>query len=123
MDTNLSRTLRWRDAVLRFLRDEGLMVGGPLKTEHGPFRDRGEIEGVPGWTLLARRQQRLNLADSVDQARFRADRDGNPFAAAVLFRRGHQVRDAYAVMPLSQLVALLSPDRTTYRKVNHDNHN
>ena len=103
---NLSRTLRWRDQVLRFLRDEGVMAVAPLRTEYGPFRDRGEIE-LPGWTLLARRQQRIDVAGSVDHARSRADRDGSRYSAAVIFRRSHGVAGAYVVMPLSEFISLL----------------
>lgn len=104
--SNKARTLAWRDDVIRYARSRGIRAGRPLHSAE--IQDAGEIDGIPGWTLLCRRRQLLDLASAVRQARERADRDGNLYASAVIYARGHEIEDSYCVMPLSQLLDLVA---------------
>jgi hypothetical protein len=104
--SNKAVTIAYRDDVIRYARSRGLGACRPL-----PDRDRqdaGEIDGVPGWTLLCRRRQTLDIPSAIRQARQRADRDGSEFAAAVLHAKGHSVEDSWAVLPLSELLDLIA---------------
>lgn len=104
--SNKARTLSWRDDVVRYARSRGFRAGRPLHTFD--TQDAGEVDGIPSWTLLCRRRQLLDIASALRQARERADRDGNRYAAAVLYARGQEIESAYAVMPLGQLLDLIS---------------
>lgn len=104
--SNKAKTLAWRDDVIRLARSRGLMAGRPLHSLSS--QDAGEVDGIPGWTLLCRRRQLLDIASAVRQAGERADRDGSRFAAAVLHARGQEIEDAYCVMTLSQLLDLIN---------------
>lgn len=101
------RALRWRDQVIRYLRSDGHLVGRPLLPEGGAWTDKAEIDGVPGWSILCRRQKLMNLPGSVAKAADHAARHGNPRAATVLHRRDHPLSDAYVLMELSTFSALL----------------
>jgi hypothetical protein len=104
------RTLLWRDDVVRLLRDYGLTVGRPLAAGNGTT-DRGEIDGVPGWSVLVRRQQTLDLPGTLAQAEEHAARHGNRRSAAVFHRRAHEIESAYVVFTLATFAELLA--RTT----------
>lgn len=104
--SNKARTLAWRDDVIRYARSRGIRAGRPLHS--ADIQDAGEVDGLSPWTLLCRRRQVLDLASAVRQARARADRDGNRYAAAVIYARGQEIENAYCVMPLSQLLDLVT---------------
>jgi hypothetical protein len=104
--SNKAKTLAWRDDVIRYARSRGVPAGRPLHSVDS--QDAGEIDGIPGWTLLCRRRQLLDIASAVRQARERADGDGSQYAVAVLYARARPVGDAYAVMSLRQLLDLIN---------------
>lgn len=108
-------TLKWRDEVVRFLRGRGVPAGRPLRPLSGPWRDGGEIDGLDGWTLLARRQRYIDLPACMDAATERAARDGNRYAAAVIYRRAKDVDQAWVLQPLSQFAELLCAADVTRR--------
>lgn len=62
--------------------------------------DRGDIAGVPGWTLELKNTRQLDLAGAVDEAEREAANAGTPLFAAVIKRRGKGTAAAYAVMPM-----------------------
>lgn len=102
-----ARTLRWRDEVVRYLRGHGLTVGRPLLPDGGPWHDRGEVDGVPGWSVLVRRQRHLNLPASMDQAAEHAIHSGNSRAAVVVYRRDRPLDQAYVLLNLGTFSRLL----------------
>lgn len=107
--SNRARTLTYRDQVARYLRTaHGLTAGRPLLPEDGSARDRGEIDGVPGWSLLCARQKALDLPAAVTRAEDHADRYGNPRSAAVVHRPRRPTEAAYVVMSLSQFAELIN---------------
>ena len=71
-------------------------------------QDRGDISGVPNWTLECKNRKALDFAGAVDEAAIEAINAKTPFFAAIVKRPRKNIRDAYAVMPYFQLVALIS---------------
>lgn len=68
--------------------------------------DRGDVDGVPGWTLQLKAEQRLDVAGALDSAeRQRGDRL-HGYAAAILKRRNKPVAAAYVVMTLETFAAI-----------------
>jgi hypothetical protein len=108
---NRERTLRWRDFCALYMRTAGGLPVGPPVHLAGAWSDSGEIDGLPDWTILARRQKRLALPASVDAALQRAANDGKKYAAVVLHRRMRDVQDAYVVIPFGQFTQLLADAR------------
>lgn len=76
------------------------------KTKRGK-RDQGDVTGVEGWTLECKNDKTINLAGAVDEAAIEAANAGTPWFAAIVKRRGKNVRDAYVVMPLWLFVELV----------------
>ncbi|MGC2295304.1 MAG: hypothetical protein WA695_01235 [Candidatus Dormiibacterota bacterium] len=74
----------------------------------GGTRDRGDVAGVPGWTLELKAERSLDLAGALTEAQREAANAGTTQYAAVLKRRSHPVSDAYVVLPLSTFVAMVS---------------
>jgi len=71
-------------------------------------QDRGDISGVPNWTLECKNRKALDFAGAVDEAAIEAINAKTPFFAAIVKRPRKNIREAYAVMPYFQLVALIS---------------
>lgn len=105
--SNRVTTLKWRDTVIRFMRSQGLVVGRPLHTVAGVWTDRGEVDGLPDWTILCRRQKAINLPASVGKAEQHAATHGNSRVATVLYRRLRPIEDSYVLMSLAQFSELL----------------
>lgn len=63
-------------------------------------RDRGDVAGVPRWTIEVKAAQAIDLAGAVDEALTEAANADTPYAVAIIKRRNRRAEDAYAVMPL-----------------------
>jgi hypothetical protein len=77
---------------------------------HGA-QDKGDLFGLPGWTLQCRDTAKIDLAGAVDDAREQAANAGTRWFAAIVKRRRKGVDQAYVVMPAdvwADLVASLS---------------
>ena len=71
-------------------------------------QDRGDIGGVTEWTLECKNRKALDLASAVDEAATEGANARTPFFAAIVKRPRKNVREAYAVMPLYEFVALVN---------------
>jgi hypothetical protein len=69
--------------------------------------DQADITGVEDWALECKNEKTINLAGAIDEATIEAANAGVRWFAAIIKRRRKNVRDAYAVMPLWQLVELV----------------
>ena len=78
----------------------------------GGARDRGDVAGVPGWTLELKAQRSLDLAGALYEARAEAMNAGTIDFAAILKRRNHPVAGAYVVMTLDRFAHLLNRSLT-----------
>lgn len=96
---------RWETAVVRYLRDAGLYA---FKPRQEGFRDVGDIH-VPPFTLQAKdyRDVVTALRNGIDGVQVQRLHAGLPFGAAVVKRARKPVEDAYLVMRLGDLPALV----------------
>ena len=76
------------------------------KTKRGA-RDPGDVTGIEDWTLECKNEKTINLAGAVDEATIEAANAGTTWFAAIIKRRGKNVRDAYVVMPLWLFIELV----------------
>lgn len=67
-------------------------------------KDRGDIGGVPGWTLECKNEKTISLAAYMEEARQEAVNAGTANYAAVVKRRGKGVSESYVVLPLAVFV-------------------
>jgi hypothetical protein len=88
-------------AVVRFL--QGRWPGVERRALAGN-KDKGDIQGIPGWVLECKAVQNITLASFVDEALVEAKNAGVPYGAAVIKRRGKGIGQAYVVMTLEQWV-------------------
>jgi hypothetical protein len=76
----------------------------------GGIRDRGDVAGVPGWTLELKAERSLDLAGALTEAQLEAVHAGTANFAAILKRRSHSIADAYVVLPLSAFASIISKE-------------
>lgn len=88
---------RWESAVRDYLIACGRAVFRPAL--HGSV-DKGDLFGIPDWTLQCRDTAKLDFAGAVDDARKQAGAAGTRYFVAIVKRRRKGVAEAYAVMPL-----------------------
>jgi hypothetical protein len=86
-------------AVVTWLRDQGWI--GAERTRAGWQDDRGDIDGVLGVTFEVKNQQRMELAQWVEELLVEMVNGRNNVGAVVHKRRGTtDVGDWYATMPV-----------------------
>jgi hypothetical protein len=68
--------------------------------------DGGDLAGLP-LTVECKATRQIDLAGALNEAKAAAARNGDDLYAAVIKRRNHPVAEAYAVVPLKFLAALL----------------
>lgn len=96
---------RWEVAVKRFLQDAGILAYRPAQEG---FQDVGDVIAPP-FTLQAKDWKDVvsALREGTDGARVQRLNAGLPFGAAVVKRARKPVEDAYLVMRLGDLPALI----------------
>lgn len=92
-------------AVVAYLAEHGF----PLAERRvmGGTRDRGDVAGIPGWTLELKATRDLDLAGALTEAKTEAAHAGTLDYAAVIKRRMHPVGSAYVVLTLDRFTHLL----------------
>lgn len=101
MSVSRQKGTAFETAVVGVLRDAGLPA--ERRALNGRL-DRGDIAGVPGWTLECKNEKTMSLAGYVDEARQESSNAGTDRYAAVVKRRGKGASEAYVVMPLAVFV-------------------
>ena len=71
---------------------------------------RGDIDGIPGWTLELKNHRALELSAWQDEAERERENGRRRFAAVVFKRRNKPVADAYVLLSLSTFAELLAED-------------
>jgi hypothetical protein len=69
--------------------------------------DAGDIAGTIGIAWQLKDEQTLRPGLAIDAAQLQKSNAGADFGIAVLKRRGKHARDAYAMLPLSEITRLL----------------
>ena len=88
-----------------------LAVHGFPFAERAPLRgskDCGDITGLPGVVFECKAERQITLASYMDETEVERRNAAASLAVAVVKRRQRSVGDAYAVVRLEDLVALLT---------------
>lgn len=104
MSASRAKGTRWESEVRDYFREVGFdcerrALDGVL--------DRGDLSGIPGWTIEAKNEKTITLAKYMDELNYETVNARTPYGAAVVKRRMKGVADAYVVMPLYQFRLLL----------------
>lgn len=103
MSASRRKGTAFETAVVNFLREAGYDAA-ERRALQGRL-DRGDIAGLPGWTLECKAEKTISLAQYMDEARAEAANAGTDLYAAVVKRRGKGVGEAYVIVPLSLFVS------------------
>lgn len=123
-NANKARGTAWESAVCRYLNE---VLGIPLAESGLPkfgarhlmpvvrkvqtgAKDTGDIDAYP-FVLEAKNEKTHRLSAYVDQANSEAANAGAPYGAAVVKRRGWNVRHGYVVMDLETFGRMLREGR------------
>ena len=104
MNRNKNRGTEWETAVVRYLqrwwtRAERRALAGN--------KDRADIAGIPDCVIECKDAQRFELATWMNETETERKNDGAELGILVIKRRRKGVDQAYAVVPLWQMVLLL----------------
>ena len=70
--------------------------------------DKGDVTGLgPDWVIECKAVREITLSSFVDEAEVERVNAGATYGVAVVKRRGKNVAQAYAVMPLEKFVELM----------------
>ncbi|MGO8870936.1 MAG: hypothetical protein ACLQPH_05945 [Acidimicrobiales bacterium] len=72
--------------------------------------DRGDVDGIPGWTLELKNCQRLDLAGWCSEASSEAANARRPRWSVIFKRRNRPTADAYVLLDLATFAELLSEE-------------
>ena len=103
---NRQKGVRFQREFAEFLGASGV-PGVESRAQHGN-QDRGDLIGVPGWTLELKNEQRISLATAVDEARVESMNARNVWYAAVIKRRQRPISESYVVLPAYLFARLIS---------------
>lgn len=106
MSTSKDRGTRWETAVVTFLREQGVQAYRPAQSG---ARDVGDVHGVSPFVIQAKNWRDVTsaLREGVDGAQIQARNAGETYGAAIVKRARKPVGEAYAVMRLEDLAALI----------------
>lgn len=97
---------RWETAVVAFLNDKGVRAYRPAQSG---FRDHGDVHGVSPFVIQAKdwRDVTSALREGLDGVQLQVKNAGETYGVAVVKRARKPAADAYAVMRLEDLAALI----------------
>jgi hypothetical protein len=110
--SNKSANATFRDAVIAELHRAGLVAARRppepkgLTVSERITRDHGDVVGLP-WAIGVRAEQAIRLSEAQSEIEGEAEQGGHELRAVIHRRKGHDVSDAYVVMPLSVYVEVL----------------
>ena len=85
------------------------MLGIPVERRvMGGARDRGDLAGIPDWTVEAKNVTISSLGAALNEAKREAVNAGTRYFALVLNRRSHDLERGYAVIELWELAELIA---------------
>lgn len=106
MSASKDRGTKWETAVVRYLQESIGTTAIERRALHGT-EDKGDIAGIPDWVLECKDEQRITLSEYLKEAEREAENAGVNFYAAVVKARRKSVANAYVVVPLHMLPALI----------------
>jgi Holliday junction resolvase len=87
-----------------------LVASGFPNADRGVLRgnkDRGDVIGLPNWTLELKATKEISLSSAVDEARVEAINAKTLWYAAVIKRRRRGIGESYVVLPLALFTKLI----------------
>ena len=95
--------------VVSYLRANGFEYA---ERSYGAGRpdDRGDVDGIPGFTLECKAHRTIDLAGFIDEAERERANARQPFAAAIVKRKNKPVSSSYVVMSLETFAELVGDD-------------
>lgn len=106
MSASKQKGTAFETAVVRFLRDSGFPYA-----ERAPLagnKDRGDITGTPGLVWECKNAKTHRLGEWIDETQIEADNANADHGILIVKRPRHgSAGDAFAIMPLDGMVALL----------------
>lgn len=112
------RAYRWRDALSMYL---GIQTGLPLARKPEPGKrlsvalrdglERSDIQGIPGWTVLAKDEVSRDMSTSLDLAAASAEKDGSDRYAVIWTRHERGISEAYVLTSLAVLGDVLAAEQ------------
>ena len=96
---------KWELDVARFLSENGCPHAE--RSRAGWRDDRGDIDGLPGVVIECKDHKKHDLAGWVDETERERANAWAAYGITVVKRKAKPPSDAYAVLPLRQLVQLL----------------
>lgn len=73
-------------------------------------QDRGDISGIHKWVIECKNQNASNWAQWMDETERERRNDGAEFGLLIVRRRMKPITQAYAVLPLDQMVNAIMSD-------------
>ena len=102
---------KYENDLCVYLRDQGFNQAA--RTPAGATADRGDINGIPNWTIEAKNRRDITAAirDGLDQAHAARQVTGTRWAAAIVKRPRHPTADSYVIMTLADWTQLAKDTR------------
>lgn len=110
MSKSKDKGTRWETEVVNYLNEAGFNC--ERRALQGAL-DKGDILGIPAWTLECKNEQRIDLARYMSEVNAETVNARTPYGAAIVKRRNKGVAEGYVVMPLFQFRKLLQETEWT----------
>jgi hypothetical protein len=81
----------------------------------GGSRDRGDIAGLPGWTLELKNHNAISLGTAMNEAKEESGHAGTSHYAAIHNRRNHSLERSYVTVELWEFARLLRAEQALAR--------
>lgn len=96
----------WESAVVNYLRDRGFTYA-ERRAMNGS-QDRGDVTGLgPRWVIECKATKQITLAEFMKETEAERQNAGADYGVLVIKRPRASIEDAYCVLPLRELVALM----------------
>ena len=103
--------MEFRDKVLLAFHTRGFYSAreapGFRGVDPADRRPRGDVAGIPHWTIATRNQRSLDLATAMAEVAAEARSENNEYYVSVHSKPGFGPADAYCVMPLKVFLSVL----------------
>lgn len=98
---------KYENDICVYLRSQG--HNQAARTPAGATADRGDINGIPNWTLEAKNRRDLAtaIAAGLDQAHAARTVTGTRWAAAIVKRPRRPIEDSYVIVALADFAELI----------------
>ncbi|PXA67480.1 hypothetical protein [Cryobacterium arcticum] len=113
---NYNGSIAFRALLVLLMRVSGISAQAKpvyTKLSEAVAQDRpnGDILGIKNWSILTRKEVKIDLSGGSDRAARVAELDGNKKSALVWYRRGHEASKAYVIMSFDTFLQVLQEEQ------------